>query len=134
VLGESVVRVAQGAAGVDWTAATLAVAVGTEYTIRDAAGGQLERSTAAALGGGTALYLLSTAVTGLAVRRGSDRRLPLWLGAAAVSLAAGLGWPLGFPVGLLVALDLVLGVLVTVEARGLQAEPAASAEAGAGRP
>jgi low temperature requirement protein LtrA len=181
VLGESVVRVAQGATGVDWTAATLAaagagflvvaglwwlyfdrldegavrsvlrglvwnyahlpllaglvaVAVGTEYAIRDAAGGRLERSTAAALGTGTALYLLSTAVTGLAVRRGSDRRLPLWLGAAAVSLAVGLGWPPGFPVGLLVALDLVLAVLVTVEARGLQAEPGAPAGAGAGVP
>jgi low temperature requirement protein LtrA len=167
VLGESVVRVAQGAANVsDWTAATLAaagggflivaglwwlyfdridegavrsvlrglvwnyahlpllaglvsVAVGTEYAIRDAAGGQLERSTTAALGGGTALYLLSTVVIGLAVRRGGDRRLSLWLGSAAVSLAVGLVWPLGLAVGLLVALDLVLFVLVTVESRAL---------------
>ena len=167
VLGESVVRVAQGAADVDdWTTATLAaagggfllvaglwwlyfdrldegavrsvlrglvwnythlpllaglvsVAVGTEYAIRDAAGGQLERSTTAALGGGTALYLLSTVVIGLAVRRGSDRRLSLWLGSAAVCLAVGLVWPLGLPVGLLVALDLVLFVLVAVESRRL---------------
>jgi low temperature requirement protein LtrA len=167
VLGESVVRVAQGAANVsDWTAATLAaagggflivaglwwlyfdridegavrsvlrglvwnythlpllaglvsVAVGTEYAIRDAAGGQLERSTTAALGGGTALYLLSTVVIGLAVRRGSDRRLSLWLGSAAVCLAVGLVWPLGLAVGLLVALDLVLFVLVAVESRAL---------------
>jgi low temperature requirement protein LtrA len=167
VLGESVVRVAQGAANVsDWTAATLAaagggflivaglwwlyfdridegavrsvlrglvwnyahlpllaglvsVAVGTEFAIRDAAGGQLERSTTAALGGGTALYLLSTVVIGLAVRRGGDRRLSLWLGSAAVSLAVGLVWPLGLAVGLLVALDLVLFVLVTVESRVL---------------
>jgi low temperature requirement protein LtrA len=179
VLGESVVRVAQGAADVDWTAATLAaagagflvvaglwwlyfdrldeaavrsvlrgliwnyghlpllaglvaVAVGTEYAIREAATGQLERSTTAALGGGAALYLLSTVVIGLAVRRGSDRRLPLWLGAAAASLAIGVGWPLGLPIGLLVALDLVLAVLVVVESRGqLRAEPAAPAEAGA---
>jgi low temperature requirement protein LtrA len=167
VLGESVVRVAQGAANVsDWTAATLAaagggflivaglwwlyfdridegavrsvlrglvwnythlpllaglvsVAVGTEYAISDAAGGQLERSTTAALGGGTALYLLSTVVIGLAVRRGGDRRLSLWLGSAAVSLAVGLVWPLGLAVGLLVALDLVLFVLVAVESRAL---------------
>jgi low temperature requirement protein LtrA len=167
VLGESVVRVAQGAADVDdWTTATLAaagggflivaglwwlyfdrldevavrsvlrglvwnythlpllaglvsVAVGTEYAIRDAAGGQLERSTTAALGGGTALYLLSTVVIGLAVRRGSDRRLSLWLGSAAVCLAVGLVWPLGLPVGLLVALDLVLFALVAVESRRL---------------
>jgi low temperature requirement protein LtrA len=167
VLGESVVRVAQGAADVDdWTTATLAaagggflivaglwwlyfdrldegavrsvlrglvwnythlpllaglvsVAVGTEYAIRDAAGGQLERSTTAALGVGTALYLLSTVVIGLAVRRGSDRRLSLWLGSAAVCLAVGLVWPLELPVGLLVALDLVLFALVVVESRRL---------------
>jgi low temperature requirement protein LtrA len=167
VLGESVVRVAQGAADVDdWTTATLAaagggfllvaglwwlyfdrldegtvrsvlrglvwnythlpllaglvsVAVGTEYAILDAAGGQLERSTTADLGGGTALYLLSTVVIGLAVRRGSDRRLSLWLGSAAVCLAVGLVWPLGLPVGLLVALDLVLFALVAVESRRL---------------
>ena len=167
VLGESVVRVAQGAADVDdWTTATLAaagggfllvaglwwlyfdrldegtvrsvlrglvwnythlpllaglvsVAVGTEYAILDAAGGQLERSTTAALGGGTALYLLSTVVIGLAVRRDSDRRLSLWLGSAAVCLAVGLVWPLGLPVGLLVALDLVLFALVAVESRRL---------------
>ena len=167
VLGESVVRVAQGAADVDdWTTATLAaagggfllvaglwwlyfdrldegavrsvlrglvwnythlpllaglvaVAVGTEYAIRDAAGGQLERSTTAALGCGTALYLLSTVVIGLAVRRDSDRRLSLWLGSAAVCLAVGLVWPLGLPVGLLVALDLVLFALVAVESRRL---------------
>jgi low temperature requirement protein LtrA len=179
VIGESVVRVAQGASDVDWTAATLAaagagflvvaglwwlyfdrldeaavrsvlrgliwnyghlpllaglvaVAVGTEYAIREAAAGQLDRSTTAALGGGTALYLLSTVVIGLAVRRGSDRRLPLWLGAVAASLAIGLGWPLGLPIGLLVALDLVLAVLVVVESRGqLRAGPGAPAEAGA---
>ena len=167
VLGESVVRVAQGAADVDdWTTATLAaagggfllvaglwwlyfdrldegavrsvlrglvwnythlpllaglvsVAVGTEYAIRDAAGGQLERSTTAALGVGTALYLLSTVVIGLAVRRGSDRRLSLWLGSAAVCLAVGLVWPLGLPVGLLVALDILLFALVAVETRRL---------------
>ena len=100
-------------------AGLVSVAVGTEYAIRDAAGGQLERSTTAALGVGTALYLLSTVVIGLAVRRGSDRRLSLWLGSAAVCLAVGLVWPLGLPVGLLVALDLVLFALVAVESRRL---------------
>src|SRR5512132_4366229 len=136
VLGESVISVAQGAADVAWTAATLAaavagfmvvaglwwlyfdrleegavrsvlralvwnyahlpllaglvsVAVGTEYAIREAATGTLDRTTTVDLGGGTALYLLSTVVIGLAVRRGGDRRLWLWLGAAAVCLAVG---------------------------------------------
>jgi low temperature requirement protein LtrA len=164
VLGESVISVAQGAADVDWTAATLAaavagflvvtglwwlyfdrldegavrsvlrgliwnythlpllaalvsVALGTEYAVREAATGRLDRSTALALGGGTALYLLCTVVIGLAVRRGGDRRRWLWLGAAGVSLAIGLLWPLELPIGLLVALDLVLAVLVAVEAR-----------------
>ena len=115
VLGESVISVAQGAADVDWTTATVAaamggfvvvaclwwlyfdrlddgairsvlrgliwnyahlpllaglvsVAVGTEFAIREAATGQLERATTLALGGGTAVYLLSTVVIGLAVR------------------------------------------------------------------
>jgi low temperature requirement protein LtrA len=113
-------------------AGLVAVAVGIEYAILDAAGGRLERFTTVALGGGTALYLLSTVVIGLAVRRGGDRRLPLWLGAAAVSLAAGLLWPLRLPVGLLVTLDLVLAVLVAVESRGqLEGEAATTAEAGA---
>jgi hypothetical protein len=71
-------------------------------------------------------------VIGLAVRRGGDRWLPLWLGAAAVRLAVGLFWPLGVPVGLLVALDLVLAVLVAAESCGkLRAGPGAPAEAGA---
>jgi low temperature requirement protein LtrA len=182
VLGESVISVAQGAADVDWTAATLAaavagflvvaglwwlyfdrleegavrsvlralvwnyahlpllaglvsVAVGTEYAIREAAAGSLDRTTTVALGGGTALYLLSTVVIGLAVRRGADRRLGLWLGAAAVSLAAGLAWPLGLPVGLLALLDLVLAALVAVEARGrLTAGPEPHAGAGEAAP
>jgi low temperature requirement protein LtrA len=113
-------------------AGLVVVAVGIEYAVLDAAGGRLERSTTAALGGGTALYLLSTVVIGLAVRRGSDRWLPLWLGAAAVSLAVGLFWPLGVPVGLLVALDLVLAVLAAAESRGqLRAGPGTPAEAGA---
>jgi len=176
VLGESVISVAQGAADVDWTAATLAaavagflvvaglwwlyfdriddgavrsvlrglvwnythlpllaglvsVAVGTEYAIREAATGTLDRTTTVALGGGTALYLLSTVVTGLAVRRGSGRRLWLWLAAVAASLAVGLAWPLGLPVGLPVALALVLAALAAVEALG---RPAAGSEAHAG--
>jgi low temperature requirement protein LtrA len=113
-------------------AGLVVVAVGIEYAVLDAAGGRLERSTTAALGGGTALYLLSTVVIGLAVRRGSDRWLPLWLGAAAASLAVGLFWPLGVPVGLMVALDLVLAVLVAAESRGqLRAGPGTPAEAGA---
>jgi low temperature requirement protein LtrA len=179
VLGESVISVAQAAAEVDWTAATVAagvggflavaalwwlyfdrldegvvrsvlrglvwnyahlpllaglvsVAVGTEFAIRQAATGQLERSTTLALGGGAALYLLATVVTRLAVRRGSDRRPWLWLGAAAASLAIGLVWPLGLPVGLLVALDLVLIALVAVESLGRQAAASGSpADAGA---
>jgi low temperature requirement protein LtrA len=163
VLGESVISVAQGAAEVDWTAATVAaamggflavaclwwlyfdriddgtvrsvlrgliwnyahlpllgglvsVAVGTEFAVREAATGTLDRSTTLALGGGTALYLLSTVVVGLAVRSGADRTLWLWLGAAGAALAMGLVWPLGLPVGLLLALDLVLVTLVGVDA------------------
>ena len=97
-------------------AALVSVAVGTEFAVREAASGTLERSTTLALGGGTALYLLCTVVVGLAVRSGADRALWLWLGAAAVALAVGLVWPLGLPVGLLVALDLVLVTLVAVDA------------------
>jgi Bacterial low temperature requirement A protein (LtrA) len=100
-------------------AGLVSVALGTEYAVREAAGGRLERSTTLALGGGTALYLLSTVAIGLAVRRDSDRRLSRWLGAAALALAIGLAWPLGLPVGLLLALDLVLAVLVAVESPGL---------------
>jgi low temperature requirement protein LtrA len=165
VLGESVISVAQGAAEVDWTAATVAaavggflavaclwwlyfdriddgtvrsvlrgliwnythlpllaalvsVAVGTEFAIREAATGTLERSTTLALGSGTALYLLATVVVGLAVRSGPDRTLWLWLAAAAVALAVGLLWPLGLPVGLFVVLDLVLVTLVAVDSVG----------------
>jgi hypothetical protein len=64
-------------------------------------------------------------VTGLAVRRTSDRvRWPA-LAAAALALAIGLAWPLGLPVGLLLALDLMLVVLVVVESAGrLRAAPA----------
>jgi low temperature requirement protein LtrA len=175
VLGESVISVAQGAADVDWTAATVAaatggflvvaclwwlyfdrlddgairsvlrglvwnyahlpllaglvsVAVGTEFAIRGAAAGQLERSTTLALGVGTALYLLSTAVIGLAVRSSPDRMLWLWLASAAVTLAVGLAWPLSLPVGLLVAFDLVLVVLVAVDSlQRRQAEPVSGA-------
>jgi len=175
VLGESVISVAQGAADVDWTAATVTaaiggfvavaclwwlyfdriddgairsvlqglvwnyahlpllaglvlVAVGTEYAVVEAATGKLERSTALALGGGTALYLLAALLSGLAVRRTTDRARWLGLGAAVLALAIGLVWPLGLPVGLLVALDLTLLVLVAVESAGrLKAEPATGA-------
>ena len=175
VLGESVISVAQGAADVDWTAQTVAaalggfvavaclwwlyfdriddgairsvlqglvwnyahlpllaglvsVAVGVEYAVVEAAGGQLERSTAVALGAGTALYLLATVVVGLAVRQSTGRVPWLRLGGAALALVIGLVWPLGVPVGLLVALDLLLVGLVAMDAAGrLRAEPATEA-------
>ena len=112
-------------------AGLVSVALGTEFAVREAATGQLERTTAMALGAGTTLYLLATVVTGRALRSGPDRRQWLWLGAAAATLAIGLLWPVGLPVGLLVALDLVLVGLVAVEAVGrLDAE--AEAHSGAG--
>jgi low temperature requirement protein LtrA len=163
VLGESVISVAQGAANVNWTAGTLAaavggflavaclwwlyfdrldeaavrsvlrglvwnyahlpllaglvsVAVGTEFAVREAATGGLERSTALALGGGTATYLLAAVLLGAAVGTTGRRGLGLRLGAAVVALATGLLWPLGLPLGLLAALDAVLVGLVAVEA------------------
>jgi low temperature requirement protein LtrA len=163
VLGESVISVAQGAAGAEWTAATLAaavggflavaclwwlyfdrietavirsvlrglvwnyahlpllaglvsVAVGTEYTVLEAATGQLERSTALALGGGTALFLLASVVIGLAVGRTAAQLPWAWLATAAAALAAGLLWPLGVPLGLLGLLDLLLVGLVATQA------------------
>jgi low temperature requirement protein LtrA len=112
-------------------AGLVSVALGTEYAVREAATGQLERTTALALGAGTALYLLATVVTGRAVRSGADPRQWFWLGAAVATLAVGLAWPLGLPMGLLVVLDLVLVGLVAVEAVGrLEAEPEAHAGAG----
>jgi low temperature requirement protein LtrA len=99
-------------------AGLVSVAVGTEYAVIEAATGELQRSTALALGAGTALYLLATVVIGLAVRRTTDRvRWPA-LAAAALALAIGLVWPLGLPVGLLLVLDLILVVLVVVESAG----------------
>jgi low temperature requirement protein LtrA len=107
-------------------AGLVSVAVGTEYAVREASTGQLERTTALALGAGTALYLLATVVTGRALRTSADPRQWYWLGAAATTLAVGLVWPLGLPLGLLVVLDLVLAGLVAVEYIGrLQAEPEA---------
>jgi low temperature requirement protein LtrA len=111
-------------------AGLVSVAVGTEYAVREAADGLLERSTTLALGGGTALYLLAMVVIGLAVRGTADRVLWLWVGAAAVALALGLLWPLDAPLGLLALLDLVLVGLVVVEVVGrTPAEPEADAEA-----
>jgi low temperature requirement protein LtrA len=109
-------------------AGLVSVAVGVEYAIVQVATGQLERSTALALGGGTALYLLATVLIGLAVRRTTDRvRWPM-VGAAALALAIGLVWPLGLPVGLLVTLDAILIVLVAVEsADRLKAGPVTEA-------
>jgi low temperature requirement protein LtrA len=107
-------------------AGLVSVAVGTEYAVREASTGQLERTTALALGAGTALYLLAILVTGRALRTSADPRQWYWLGAASASLAVGLVWPLGLPLGLLVVLDLVLVGLVAVEYVGrLQAEPEA---------
>ena len=105
-------------------AGLVSVALGIEYAVREAATGQLQRTTALALGAGTALYLLATLVTGRALRPGTDRRQWWWVGAVAATLAVGLAWPLGLPVGLLVVLDLVLAGLVAVEAVGrLETEP-----------
>src|SRR6266511_1040921 len=163
VIGESVISVAQGAAGVDWEPGTLAVAVvgflavaslwwiyfeyvgalairsvldglcftyahlpllaglvsvavGTELAVVQAAAGELERATAAALGGGTALYLLALtaihATTGHAI---GDRVLWLRLGSAAVTLAVGAFGPLGAPLGLVGLLAALLVVHVAVE-------------------
>jgi low temperature requirement protein LtrA len=104
-------------------AGLVSVAVGTEFAVREAATGQLERTTAMALGAGTALCLLAIVVTGRALRTRADPRQWYWVGAAAASLAIGLAWPLGLPLGLLVALDLVLAGLVAIESVGrLQAE------------
>jgi low temperature requirement protein LtrA len=104
-------------------AGLVSVALGIEYAVREAATG-LERTTALALGAGTALYLLAIVVTGRALRPGADRRQWWWLGAVAATMAVGLVWPLGLPVGLLVVLDLVLAGLVAVEAVGrLETEP-----------
>jgi low temperature requirement protein LtrA len=163
VIGESVISVAQGAAGVDWEPRTLAVAVvgflsvaclwwiyfeyvgglairsildglcftyahlpllaglvavavGTELAVLQSATGELQRATAAALGGGTALYLLALtaihATTGHAV---GDRVLWLRLGSAAVALAIGAFGPLGAPLGLVGLLAALLVVHVAVE-------------------
>ncbi|HZA81145.1 MAG TPA: low temperature requirement protein A [Actinomycetes bacterium] len=109
-------------------AGLVSVAVGTEYAVRETAGGLLERSTTLALGGGTAVYLVATVVIGLAVRRTADRVLWLWVGSAAVALALGLLWPLGVPLGLLALVDVVLVGLVVVEVVG---RPPAEPEAGA---
>ena len=76
-------------------AGLVSVAVGTEFAIREAATGQLERATTLTLGGGTAVYLLSTVVIGLAIRSRPDRMLWLWLASAAVALAVGFVWPSG---------------------------------------
>jgi low temperature requirement protein LtrA len=109
-------------------AGLVSVAVGTEYAIIQTSTGQLERSTALALGGGTALYLLATVIIGLAVHRTADRMRWLGLAAAALAVAIGLVWPLGLPLGLLVAIDLIMLVLVAVESAGrLKTGPATEA-------
>jgi low temperature requirement protein LtrA len=116
-------------------AGLVSVAVGTEYAVREAAEGQLERSTTVALGGGAALYLLATVLIGLAVRSVAGRVLGVWLAAAVVALVIGLVWPLGVPVGLLLVLDVVLVGLVAVETiwqRQAEAEALAGAEPATG--
>jgi len=181
VLGESVISVAQGAAGVEWTPATLAaavggflavaclwwlyfdrietavirsvlrglvwnyahlpllaglvsVAVGTEYTVLEAATGRLERSTALALGGGTALFLLASVVIGLAVGRTAAQLPWAWLATAAAALAAGLLWPLRVPLGLLGLLDLLLVGLVATLAVWRRAAGPEGSGAGVSQP
>jgi low temperature requirement protein LtrA len=176
VIGESVISVAQGAAGVDWAPGTLAVAVvgflvvaclwwiyfeylgglairsvmdglcftyahlpllaglvsvavGTELAVVQAPTGELERAAAAALGGGTALYLLALtaihATTGHAI---GDRVLWLRLGSAGVALAIGAFGPLGAPLGLVGLLAALLVVHVAVE-MALRHQAAAAGEA-----
>src|SRR6266508_2654206 len=97
-------------------AGLVSVAVGTELAVVQAAAGELERATAAALGGGTALYLLALtaihATTGHAI---GDRVLWLRLGSAAVALAVGAFGPLGAPLGLVGLLAALLVVHVAVE-------------------
>jgi low temperature requirement protein LtrA len=166
VIGESVISVAQGAAGVDWEPGTLAVAVvgflavaclwwiyfeyigalairsvleglffsyshlpllaglvsvavGTELAVVQSAGGEVERATALALGGGTALYLLALTVmhatTGHIGNRVGDRVLWLRLGSAGVALAIGVFGPLGAPLGLVGLLAVLLVAHVAVE-------------------
>jgi low temperature requirement protein LtrA len=110
-------------------AGLVSVAVGTEFAVREAAAGELERSTTVALGGGTAVYLVATVVTGLAVRRGAGRELWPRVAAAVAALAAGLGWPVDAPLGLLVVLDALLVGLVAVETVRRPAEPATPAGA-----
>jgi low temperature requirement protein LtrA len=116
-------------------AGLVSVAVGTEYAVREAAAGQLERSTAVALGGGAALYLLATVLIGLAVRSVTGAVLGVWLAAAVVALVIGLVWPLGVPFGLLLVLDVVLMGLVageTIWQRQAEAEALAGAEPATG--
>ena len=116
-------------------AGLVSVAVGTEYAVREAAAGQLDRSTSVALGGGAALYLLATVLIGLAVRSVTGRVLGVWLAAAVVALVIGLVWPLGVPVGLLLVLDVVLMGLVageTIWQRQAEAEALAGAEPATG--
>jgi low temperature requirement protein LtrA len=163
VIGESVISVAQGAAGVDWEPRTLAVAVvgflavaslwwiyfeyvgglairsvldglcltyahlpllaglvsvavGTELAVLQSANGELERATAAALGGGTALYLLAlTAIHATTGHGIGDRVLWLRLASAVVALAIGALGPLGAPLGLVGLLAALLVVHVAVE-------------------
>jgi low temperature requirement protein LtrA len=179
VLGESVISVAQGAAGVDWEPGTLAVALtgflvvaclwwiyfeyisglanrsvlqglcfnyahlpllaglvsvalGIELAVLESAAHELERATAMALGGGTALYLL--ALTALHAATGhsiSDRVLWLRLGSAVVALAIGVFGPLGAPLGL-VGLLAVLLVAHVVAETVLQHRAASDAAAATG--
>jgi low temperature requirement protein LtrA len=163
VLGESVISVAQGAAGVDWEPGTLAVALtgfvavaclwwtyfeyisdlanrsvlqglcfnyahlpllaglvsvalGIELAVLEAATHELSRATAAALGGGTALYLLAlTAMHAASGHHVSDRVLWLRLASALVALAIGAFGPLGAPAGLVGLLAALLVAHVAAE-------------------
>ena len=100
-------------------AGLVSVAVGTELAVVQSAAGELERATAVALGGGTALYLLALtaihATTGHTGTGVGDRVLWLRLGSAAVALAIGAFGRLGAPLGLVGLLAVLLVAHVAAE-------------------
>jgi low temperature requirement protein LtrA len=104
-------------------AGLVSVAVGTEFAVRQSAVGELDRSTTAALAGGTALYLLAlTAIHASTGHSVYDRVLWLRVGSAALALAVGAAWPLSSPLGLVAVLGVLLVAHVAVETT-LQREP-----------
>jgi low temperature requirement protein LtrA len=116
-------------------AGLVSVAVGTELAVVQSATGELERATAAALGGGTALYLLAlTVIHATAGHSIGDRVLWLRLASAAVALAIGAFGPLGAPLGLVGLLTALLVVHVAVEATLHQAVAEGPPDAAASGP